>query len=62
MVINYRCIYEGETCLIHEIWIGNLALSRALGDFDFKKALHLPPEQQAVTGRCSLYISINNIN
>jgi protein phosphatase 2C family protein 2/3 len=30
--------------------IGNLALSRALGDFEFKKAADLPPEQQAVTG------------
>jgi len=29
--------------------IGNLALSRALGDFEFKTA-NLPPEQQAVTG------------
>lgn len=28
---------------------GNLALSRALGDFEFKKA-DLPPEKQAVTG------------
>ncbi|RCI01490.1 Protein phosphatase 2C 2 [Rhizopus stolonifer] len=28
---------------------GNLALSRALGDFEFKNASNLPPEQQAVT-------------
>ncbi|CAJ2661536.1 unnamed protein product [Trifolium pratense] len=28
---------------------GNLALSRAIGDFDFKKSASLAPEQQAVT-------------
>ncbi|KAI7906951.1 phosphatase 2C-like domain-containing protein [Cokeromyces recurvatus] len=28
---------------------GNLALSRALGDFEFKNATDLPPEKQAVT-------------
>ncbi|KAI8868803.1 protein phosphatase 2C, partial [Ramicandelaber brevisporus] len=28
---------------------GNLALSRALGDFDFKKSQDLPPQQQVVT-------------
>ncbi|PHZ15032.1 PP2C-domain-containing protein [Rhizopus microsporus ATCC 52813] len=28
---------------------GNLALSRALGDFEFKSATNLPPEQQVVT-------------
>lgn len=28
---------------------GNLALSRALGDFEFKKNASLPPEQQIVT-------------
>ncbi|CAO3644188.1 unnamed protein product [Mucor hiemalis] len=28
---------------------GNLALSRALGDFEFKTAKHLPAEEQAVT-------------
>lgn len=28
---------------------GNLALSRAIGDFEFKKKAHLPPEQQIVT-------------
>ena len=26
-----------------------MALSRALGDFDFKKNTNLPPEEQAVT-------------
>lgn len=30
---------------------GNLALSRALGDFEFKSATNLPPEQQVVTGK-----------
>lgn len=28
---------------------GNLALSRALGDFDFKKSVNKPPEEQIVT-------------
>ena len=28
---------------------GNLALSRAMGDFEFKKTAELPPEQQIVT-------------
>ena len=28
---------------------GNLALSRAIGDFSFKDAEHLSPENQAVT-------------
>ncbi|KAI9673270.1 MAG: Protein phosphatase 2C 2 [Trizodia sp. TS-e1964] len=28
---------------------GNLALSRAIGDFEFKKSAQLPPEQQIVT-------------
>lgn len=28
---------------------GNLALSRAIGDFEFKKNAKLPPEQQIVT-------------
>jgi len=28
---------------------GNLALSRAIGDFEFKKSASLPPEQQIVT-------------
>jgi protein phosphatase PTC2/3 len=28
---------------------GNLALSRAIGDFEFKRQSDLPPEQQIVT-------------
>jgi len=28
---------------------GNLALSRAIGDFEFKKSAELPPEEQIVT-------------
>ena len=28
---------------------GNLALSRAIGDFEFKKSAELPPEKQIVT-------------
>lgn len=31
-------------------FIGNLALSRALGDFVFKKNEKKPPEEQIVTG------------
>jgi protein phosphatase PTC2/3 len=30
--------------------IGNLALSRAIGDFDFKKSKELEPKEQIVTG------------
>lgn len=29
--------------------LGNLALSRAIGDFDFKQNYSLPPEDQIVT-------------
>lgn len=29
--------------------IGNLALSRAIGDFEFKKNVTLPPEEQIIT-------------
>lgn len=29
---------------------GNLALSRAIGDFTFKENKALPPEQQIITG------------
>ena len=43
-------------CLINIItFIGNLALSRALGDFVFKKNEKKPPEEQIVTG---IYICI----
>ena len=34
------------------IFPGNLALSRALGDFVFKRNLKKPPEEQIVTGLC----------
>ena len=30
--------------------VGNLALSRALGDFEFKANKNLPAEEQAVSG------------
>lgn len=29
--------------------VGNLALSRAIGDFEFKKNQNLPPEKQIIT-------------
>jgi serine/threonine protein phosphatase PrpC len=35
---------------------GNLALSRALGDFLFKRNQLIPPEQQIVTGNKMLYM------
>lgn len=34
---------------------GNLALSRALGDFIFKRNDHIPPQEQIVTGNEILY-------
>lgn len=48
---------EGEKARIHAAGgfvdfgrvNGNLALSRAIGDFEFKKSADLPPEQQIVT-------------
>ncbi|KAL9550642.1 hypothetical protein PS6_005444 [Mucor atramentarius] len=39
---------------------GNLALSRALGDFEFKTA-NLPPEQQAVTGLADPDITVHKL-
>ena len=33
-------------------FVGNLALSRALGDFVFKKNETKKPEDQIVTGKC----------
>lgn len=35
---------------------GNLALSRALGDFDFKQNKELPAEEQVVTGKIIQYM------
>lgn len=40
---------------------GNLALSRALGDFEFKSATNLPPEQQVVTGKKKKEYIIKNM-
>ncbi len=37
-------------CLFYQ---GNLALSRALGDFEFKKNKELTAEEQVVTGKNS---------
>ncbi|USP76529.1 hypothetical protein yc1106_03803 [Curvularia clavata] len=39
---------------------GNLALSRAIGDFEFKKSADLPPEQQIVTAYPD--VEIHDIN
>jgi len=36
--------------------LGNLALSRALGDFQFKRNKDLTPEEQIVTGRCGAHV------
>ena len=33
---------------------GQLALSRAIGDFDYKRNTNLPPEEQMVTAYCDL--------
>jgi hypothetical protein len=35
---------------------GNLALSRALGDFIFKRNMDKRPEEQVVTGKMKKYI------
>ncbi|KAF8827673.1 hypothetical protein HHX47_DHR4000358 [Lentinula edodes] len=39
---------------------GNLALSRAIGDFEFKKNPHLPPERQIITSDPE--ITVHNID
>jgi hypothetical protein len=39
--------------------IGHLALSRALGDFNFKSNTQLTPDRQAVTGKFPLFYSIS---
>lgn len=36
-------------CPFTDVLSGNLALSRALGDFEFKKNYSLGPEQQIIT-------------
>ncbi len=44
---SFRCFYsmvQHLTC-----FLGNLALSRAIGDFEFKKNYSLGPEQQIIT-------------
>jgi serine/threonine protein phosphatase PrpC len=35
--------------ILSSLCSGNLALSRALGDFEYKKNADLPPEQQIIT-------------
>jgi protein phosphatase 2C family protein 2/3 len=37
---------------------GMLALSRALGDFEYKNCRELPPEEQAVTGKIQVFIRV----
>ena len=34
---------------MRSVGTGNLALSRAIGDFEFKKDASLPPEEQIIT-------------
>ena len=55
-------------CVIHTVYsrklilfslTGNLALSRAFGDFIYKKNVNKPPEQQMVTGKASRLLSRN---
>lgn len=38
-----------EVCLCANECLGNLALSRALGDFEFKKNYNMSPEKQIIT-------------
>lgn len=42
---SFRCQFKLK--LFHQT--GNLALSRAIGDFEFKKNQNLPPEKQIIT-------------
>lgn len=35
--------------MLHTIYAGNLSLSRAIGDFEFKKDYSLEPEKQIIT-------------
>ena len=42
-LVNHQCCHLSPT-------EGNLALSRALGDFEFKKNKDFPAEEQVVTG------------
>ncbi|KAI9250296.1 phosphatase 2C-like domain-containing protein [Sporodiniella umbellata] len=47
--IEYKRIKESGNSVYSKRVNGTLALSRALGDFKFKRAYHLSPEKQAVT-------------
>ena len=68
--MNVSCLsFKAEESRIFKAggWIecnrvnGNLALSRAIGDFNFKKNSLLPPEEQIVTGTYVYkYISIED--
>ncbi|KAG2204210.1 hypothetical protein INT46_004583 [Mucor plumbeus] len=46
---NQRIVNAGGFVEFGRVNAGNLALSRAIGDFEFKQNSNLPPEQQAVT-------------
>ena len=43
-----------ELYLMSDLILGNLALSRALGDFAFKRVLDKPPDGQIVTGEITI--------
>lgn len=47
--VNGTCWQRDRLERILTVRLGNLALSRALGDFDFKKNYSLGPEKQVIT-------------
>ena len=59
MCIVHCFLYAAEENRIYKAggWVefnrvnGNLALSRAIGDFNFKSNLRLRPEEQIITGK-----------
>ena len=59
MCIVHYFLYAAEENRIYKAggWVefnrvnGNLALSRAIGDFNFKSNLRLRPEEQIITGK-----------
>ena len=58
-MIFVHCTFAAEENRIYKAggWVefnrvnGNLALSRAIGDFNFKSNLRLKPEEQIITGK-----------
>ena len=41
---------------------GNLALSRAIGDFNFKSNLRLKPEEQIITGKKTRSVEYSHLS